>query len=901
MSDVESFGKWLQQRRKARDLSQEQLAEQIGVSPETIRKIERGTRRPSKEVAELLARALGVPENEWPEVVRFARLGDLGHDIGDVLSNAPTLGPRLHDRPRPRSVLPSYPNTFVGREREIEQARELLLAESVRLLTLTGPAGTGKTRLGVNVCNSLLNEFEDGVYFVGLAPLNDPAKVVPAICKVLGVKEVSTQPLLDSLIAYLRDKEILLFLDNFEQVVSAGVAIGELLSSCAGLKVLVTSRAVLHVYGEQEFPVPPLALPSPEAQVEAQAKELAGVGVLGQFGQYEAIDLFTQRTRAVVPQFELTEENASIVVGICRRLDALPLAIELAAARSKLLPPRALLTRLDQSLKVLTAGMQDLPPRQRTLRGAIAWSYDLLDEDEKALYRRMSVFVGTATLDAIERILDENGIPNPGLALEQSQRSKIKNREVLDLVQSLLDKSLVRQDERSGEPKFLMLWTLREYGQERLEESGEAQATRRRHATYFLKMAEEAAPHLTSAGRGPWLNRLEAEHNNLRAALEWCLSEQGDKEIGLRLAGALHWFWYYKGYLTEGREWLEKALALAGPLRRTAEGANALYAAGKLAYQQNDYAVMQSRLEESIASWRELGNERGLAHSLTILGVATTFLLRKAGQSGLDMVEEAVSLFRRLGDRWSLAFALEHLGDGVLYVLGSDLEAVRYKEESLAVYRELGDQWGIAYELREIGMFATWVGDYTEALHKLEEALALGRDIGDRWELATVFRGLGDVALFQGDLATANSMYDESLAIYRELGDRLYISNTLRVIGHLALQLGAYDKAQTVYRQSLDLVYKLGNKPNIALTLIGLAGVAEARGDPERAAILLGAAEAIREASHGMMPPADRITYERNLAAVRARLDEETISKAWDEGRAMTVDDAVAFGILDTN
>jgi predicted ATPase/transcriptional regulator with XRE-family HTH domain len=885
MGENSSFGEWLRGRRKKWGLTQAELAEQTNVSPETIRKIEAGTRNAGSDVAEGLARHLGVPEDDVERVVRFAKTGYLDREIGDVRAHISSPGPIEHARNRPTNRLPSFPTTFVGREKEVEQVRRLVLRDDVRLVTLTGPAGIGKTRLATQVSSSLMAEFEEWVFFVALSPLTDPTMVVPAIAKALDVKEVSGQPLLDTLVSYLRDKRVLLFLDNFEQVVHAGKDLGVLLIECGELKMLVTSRETLRVYGEHEFPVPALTLP------EAEAKELPDLEALANF---EAVNLFTQRTRAVVSDFQLTVDNAGTIVKICRRLDALPLAIELAAARSRLLTPEKLLARLDHSLEVLTAGMQDLPLRQRTLRAAIAWSYDLLDEDEKALYRQISVFVGPASLESIERISD----------LETSQQGEARSGQSVDLlslVESLLNKSLIRQDERFGEPKYGMLWTIREFGQERLAESGEAQAMSRRHAAYFLELAEEAEPHLTSAGRGPWLEQLEAEHHNLRAALDWCLSEEGDKEIGLRLAGALHWYWYFRGYLTEGRERLEKALTLAGAeYRRTALGAKALYAGGKLAYQQNDYAVMLPWLEESVSIWREVGDERNLAHALMILGSATTFLLRNAGHHGLDMLEEAISLFRQLGDRWGLAFALEHLGDGVWFVKSSEKEAIRLKEESLAVYRELGDQWGIAYELRELGGAAMWRGDYAVALPRLEEALEVGRGIGDRWELATVLRALGDVASFQDNLAEAESLYNASMAIYRELGDRLYISTTLRAIGHVARHLGEHQRAHTAYEQSLDLVCKLGNKPNIALTLAGLAGVAEAHGYPERAATLLGAAETIREASGGggwgrVVPPADRIAYERNLAILREQLDSRALSEAWARGKIMTLDEAIAY------
>jgi predicted ATPase/transcriptional regulator with XRE-family HTH domain len=541
MSLSESFGDWLRSRRKDRALTQEELADHIGCSTETIRKMEAGRRRPSRQMVRLLRQYLGVPVEDEPALMRLARSGqeteaeetpasgylaELPHlrTIRVEETSAGTAEPPL---PRPLTNLPGQRTTFIGRETERARVAQLLLRDDVRLLTLTGAPGIGKTRLSFQVAADLLAQglFPDGVYWTPLAPVTDPSLVLEAIAQSLKVagapssvyaSGLALMPRMEVILDSLRGKQMLLVLDNFEQVIPAGPLVVELLVACPRLKVMVSSREALNIYGEHEFLVPPLSMPTPQEPHTAQA-----------ISQSDAVNLFVQHSRAVNPDFALTDENAPIIAEICRQLDGLPLAIELAAARGKVLTPQAILDRLSSRLKLLTTAMQDLPPRQQTLRGAIVWSYDLLNEREKTLFRRMAVFVGGGTLDSIEAICRLPGEPE---------------RDPLDGISSLLSKSLLRRtDDPSGEARFRMLWTIREFGLERLAESGEENAIRRQHAAHFVRMAEAAEPHLESAEpeRGLWLGRLEAERNDLRAALEWCRSEAGDPELGSRLAAAL--------------------------------------------------------------------------------------------------------------------------------------------------------------------------------------------------------------------------------------------------------------------------------------------------------------------------------------------------------------------------
>src|SRR5829696_5669449 len=549
----------------------------------------------------------------------------------------PTSFPPLKTLDARMNNLPAQPTPLVGRERELGEVRDLLRAEGVRLLTLTGPGGIGKTRLGLQVGAELLDEFEDGVFFVALAPLTDTALVASAIASPLGVVETGERPLKEGLETYLRDKEVLLLLDNFEQVLDAAPLLGELLSECPKLKGLATSRSVLRVYGEHEYPVPPLELPSP-----------GRLPAIDRLSQYEAVRLFIERAKAARPDFSVTDENAPAVAEICTRLDGLPLAIELAAARIKLLPPRAMLERLGSRLKLVTGGARNLPERQRTLRGTIEWSYTLLEEGERVLFARLAVFSGGRTLEAIEAICDAKG----DLPVD-----------TLDGVSSLLDKSLLRQEEGpEGEPRFVMLETIHEYARERLEASGEAEEVRRLHAEYFLALAEGAEPELTGADQLACLERLEAEHDNMRAALQWSLEKE--PATAFRLAGMLARFWEIRSDFSEGSRWLEAALrqsARPDTITEATTRAKLLSEAGTFAYYRADYDHAIVLHGEALELYRELGDDSGVAFSLMCLGAQHN----QPGdyERAAPFFEEALALSRRIGDRRNIVITLHNLAD----------------------------------------------------------------------------------------------------------------------------------------------------------------------------------------------------------------------------------------------
>src|SRR5215210_5494141 len=563
---------------------------------------------------------------------------------------------------------------FIGREREVEEVKHRLLHPDVRLLTLTGPGGVGKTRLGLEVARQVMDQFEEGVCFAALAPISDPALVPSAIVQALRIKQGAGQSVVEALEQCLWERQQLLLLDNFERLLEAGPLLARLLSDCPRLKVLVTSRGVLRLQGEHKYEVPTLTLPP------------AGYRPSLEVDRYEGIYLFAERARAARSEFRITTKNAPAVIELCRRLDGLPLAIELAAARVSLLPPEAMLARLGN---MLAGGARDLPDRQRTLRATLDWSYGLLDEEERLLFARLAVFVGGWTLEGAEAVCD---VGEEGKALRH--------------MSALVDKSLAQQTNILHEPRFTMLETVREYALERLEESGELERLRRRHAGYFLELAEEEERESQGPLQGAWLDRLETEHDNLRAALEWSLTSQGDTEIGLQLTGALSHFWYMREHHSESRMWLESALERGSDA--TAARAKLLVGAGRLAWFQGELARANTLAEESLTLYRDLGDDAGAAFALLVLG--RTEVSRGNRGRGETLVEESLASFRRQKNMWGIARALIVLGAAALFEDDSDRATANF-QKSLAICRDLEDAEGIALSLLYLGYAAHMRGD----------------------------------------------------------------------------------------------------------------------------------------------------------------------------------------------
>jgi predicted ATPase/transcriptional regulator with XRE-family HTH domain len=793
-----SFGHWLMLRRKVLRLSCVELARRVGCATVTLHKIEADERRPSRQIAARLAELLAVAPQDHETFISAAR----GERSVDRL---PAPDQPVNDSARGgRAVrstdLPIPPTPLIGRATEVTAVRDLLLCLDVRLLTLTGAPGIGKTRLAIEVATDVANgqdghRFADGVFFISLAPIRDPGLVISTIAQALEVSASSSRPELESLQAYLRDRHILLVLDNFEQVLKAAPQLTALLAAAARLTLLVTSRVALHLYGEHRFAVPPLALPS--VQHLTAEVELASALV-----QYAAVELFVERAWSAAPSFALTDANALAVATICAHLDGLPLAIELAAARMALFAPQELLARSDHRLALLTEGAVDMPTRQQTLRRAITWSVDLLDAPEQALFRRLSVFMGGCTLEAAERVC--NAASDLGM-------------QVLDGVTALVDKSLLQREEGTdGWSRFTMLETIREYALERLTASGEYEAVRRHHAAYYRALAEAAEQAWDQPHEVEWLQRLVVVRPNLRAALQWAL-DTGEAEFAWRLNGALFSFWIYCSSLREADDWLERALALQGEEHTpaaTAAKAKMLITAGYPAVLQGDYARAQARFEHGLALYAQIGDQRGIA--------------------------------------WSLR------GCGFVAMLRGDLKQVEsYDEQSLALCREAQDIRGVAWSLY----------------------------------------GLAYLVLAQGDMARAQGLLEEALARLREQGIMFGIFRALLALGFIMLNRGQVARAAELYREGLTLGRQIRFQQFIPDALEGLAGVAVAHGQPERATWLLGAAEALRESIGTPRWRVYQTSYERALAAARTQLDDAAWAAAWAKGRAMPLEQAVAYAL----
>ena len=859
----------------------------------------------------------------------------LAKDPADRYASARELGTALaamtlqqQSPAESRNNLPIQLSSFVGRERELAQVKQMMTTS--RLVTLVGAGGCGKTRLALRVAGELLAEYPDGVWLVELEALSDPALIVQKASSALRLGEESSRPQLDRLIDFLRTKHLLLVLDNCEHVISACAQLAEtILRACPTVWILATSRETLSIAGEGTFGVSSLSVPDPSrlppgGEVEDLASDLLA---------YEAVQLFVERAAAVQPNFRLTNAVAPAVAQICHRLDGIPLAIELAAARMKALSVDQIAARLDDRFQLLTGGSRTALPRHQTLQALIDWSYDLLADAERALLDRLSVFAGGWTLEAAETVCAGN---------------RVQAADVLDWLTRLVDKSLVLVEEQNGEARYRMLDTIQQYAREKLLRSGDVARVRARHLDFYVRVAEEAEPYLRSEDQLWWLNRLEAESYNARAALGWAQAS-GEMESGLRLAGALFLFWLLRGYADEGRRWLEGTLMLTGRPAHGPVRAKALRAAGFLAVSQGDGAAGRSQLDEGLTLFREAGDQAGISDSLLGLGRAAYFqgdyatarslfeeslsVGRAAGYPWgsaqalyrLGMVlliqgdyaqartyfEESVAIFRKLGDRWGLSYSLTALGEEALR-RGDYAIARSVLEESYSVFQELGSKSGTAMALSELGWLALSQGDYLAARSRFEESLALRRVTGHRVGMATAFNMLGDVALHLGEYQQAKALIDKGLALRKEAGSKSGIAWSLQNLGYLAQHQGEHRQAAALFEESLGLFLELGNKVGVAECLEGLASVSVAHLGPEtraggehaagcgaadRPLRLLGAAEALREVADTPLPPYRRADYDRDLAAARAQLDEAACGAAWAEGRAMSIEQAVAYAL----
>jgi predicted ATPase/DNA-binding SARP family transcriptional activator len=777
---------------------------------------------------------------------------DRAHPQADTAGIAPS-GP-----PASQHNLPIALTSFIGREPEIVEVQRLLA--TTRLLTLAGPGGCGKTRLAIETAAAVLPSYPDGVWLIELAALADPALLPQTVASTLGVREVSGQPLTETLTAALRSKHLLLLLDNCEHIIAACAYLAEaLLRACPYLRILATSREPLHVAGEMIWLVPALSLPDPR-----QLPPLADLL------QYEAIQLFVERARTVVASFQVADHHAAALAQICARLDGMPLAIELAAARINMLTLEQLAVRLDDCFRLLTGGSRTALSRQQTLRAALDWSYDLLTEREQALLRRLAVFAGGFTLEAAEAIC-----VGGDLAAD----------DVFDLLSRLVAKSLVVPEQQGALARYRLLETVRQYSAAKLRDTDEEVSVRGRHLDWYLALARRAEPHLMGPQQKQWLSALQQERDNLRVALEWSLNDSETQDTthdtrddllpvssssvaqspvslsrrdpGLRLARGLTWFWYLDGGLNEGRAWFERALARTNEAERTWARAMALYGAGFIALHQHqgDLTIARWRLEASSTILREVGEPHELAMALFVLSVVA--INQGDERAALACLEESLELFKAVGNQEYYALSLMHMGD-------------------VALGRS----------------------EWAAARTRYEDALAIHRQRGSMWGVAQLLNNLGEVARCEGDHMRAGQFYEEGLALFRELGSSGDIARSIHNLGYVAQAQGDMDQARARFTESLGLFQERGNTRGIIECIAGKAGVLGAQGQGERAVRLLGATAAQLEAIGVAMWPADRIDYHRNEASIRAVLGEAAFATAWAAGRALTLKQAIveAFG-----
>ncbi len=742
----------------------------------------------------------------------------------------------------PTGNLPGALSSFIGRQREMAEVERLLA--DYRLLTLTGAGGCGKTRLALQVAGALQDSYPDGVWLVEFAPLADGDLVPQALAAVLGVREQPGQPLSGSLIEYLQRRELLLLFDNCEHLIGdcARLAAG-LLAACPGVCLLATSREPLGVHGEGVWVVPPLSLPAPQPWRSPTTAQEA----LAAYRQSEAIQLFVARARATAPSFELTIEDGPWVAEVCRRLDGIPLALELAAARLRALSARQIAEHLDDRFQLLTSRLRTVPQRHQTLEATLDWSHDLLSEKEQTLLRRLAVFASGWTLAAADAVCSGNGI---------------ESGEVLDLLSNLVDKSLVVVESRPDQRRYHFLETIRQYAHRHLAAASESEATRHRHLAYYLQWTEAAAPHLYSTSQPHWLVEFDAEYDNLRAALDWSLNTAGTEEAGLRLVATCWKYWRLRGYFSEGRERMLAALSREWAQEQTEARAWALVRASNLAYIQSDFPAVGPTAEEALAIFRSLG-----------LGVSEGVGL------SLDILAELAT------------------------EVGDYATADRLFEEALAIFQEINNESGTADMHMQLGWSAMRAGDYKRAEALLNQSLPTFRRLDDRQLLGLNLSGLGELALRQGQLARANEFLEESLSARREIDERWGIAASLGSLGWVALLQGNFERMRDRLGESMAIRVVLGDQSGIAWCLekIAEAAVIQAQARPAtqrrlmlaRAACLLGVANTLREPIGSIIDPADQPGHARSLQELRVAIGDEAFDTAWAEGTRLTPQQAL--------
>jgi predicted ATPase/transcriptional regulator with XRE-family HTH domain/Tfp pilus assembly protein PilF len=833
-----SFGYWIRRQRKALDLTQSALANRVGCSRITITKIERDERRPSRIMAERLADALCIPNAEHPLFIEVA----LAERSPEGLALPATFDSSSPPQSIPGFIynLPVPVTSLVGRKREIAEVSRLLKRKPVRLLTLLGPGGVGKTRLAITVASRLGRLFKNGVAFVPLSAIGDPELILTKIAETLHVPETQGRSLMDSLLDHLQNYQMLLLVDNFEHVLAAATLISKLLESVPNLKVLITSRAALHLSGEYEYPVPPLQLP--EVVFQPGERSPLRTELVSTLKRNESFQLFVQRASAKRLDFEADSKTAPYVAEICRRLDGLPLAIELAAAKIKTESPKTLLNRLEDRFETLTGGPRDLPVRLQTLRNTFEWSYELLAEREKCTFNRLGVFAGGCSQQAAEAVC----------CIQPLDRSELN-----DVLSSLVDQSMLqRTDDAGQELRYEMLSVLQEYALEQLVERNEEDGMRRKHLEFFTRLAEAAEPHLWDEEQEIWGKRLVTELDNLRTALSWSLERSSARkdeiELGSRLAGALWYFWYGRGYLHEGRRWLRYAVnRVTWPSKARAK---AVTAASVLAWQQGENQQARLLADEAIQLWRQFEDLEGLGEILHMMG--------------------------------HIVFDQQ------------DYQAAQHLfQESLEVYEEAGEKAMQACLISDLGMLAYHQGDFKKARQLYEQSLTMFGELGSKDGIASTYLRLGDLERLAGEYERAFEFYQRAREIFEELELKLEIASAHHKLGYIYQQRCEFWQARKMFIRALELQAEMGNKQGIIECLAGLAGLAATNRQPDLAAQLFGAAQALKQATGLPLAPADQAAWGQYENQARQQLAPAEFDRYWQQGFFMPNSQAVTIAL----
>jgi predicted ATPase/transcriptional regulator with XRE-family HTH domain len=880
IDNPETFGQWLKQRRMLLGFTQAELANALNCSTITIRKIEADERKPSKQVAYLLADFLRIADQDRELFISFsrsepglsrveplvARFSQAGMPSG-VLAKNNLPFPRIVDALPP---LPAPRTSFIGREQEQSRLHHLLSEQDARLVTITGAPGVGKTRLVLEVGARLSKVFTEGVCFIPLAHIRSPNDVGWAIAQGLGGTGGNDTNHLDNLVAILRNRFCLLILDNFEHVLEAAPLVTELLKACPQLKVLATSREPLHLYGEHEIHVSPLPLPDYKNLAFSSGDPTSALL------QFPSVRLFIQRCQSILPDFQLTPANAEAVANICFRLDGLPLAIELAAARSKIYAPESILLQLKDKFQFLSKGMRDFETRHKTLNAAIDWSYQLLAPQEKQLFERLSIFSGFFTIDDVRTVCFFAETP-----VEHLDE---------DVLISLVEKSLIQSSE--GGKRFFLLETIREFALNQMETHGNFTILQAAHAHHFLGLAKQASSHLHQPEAALWLDRLDENYVNIRAALSYAFG-RGPFHDSLEVAASLLFYWFRRSTFSEGYLWLDTAVKHLDACENLALRANVLTSFGAIGYFLRVGAPFEDRLNEALALWRKLGDLHGEA-------VALFWLSLVSHESSYLYLDESIALFRQAGDPWWLAFSL-WLQAAFTVSGGGRPVAIASLEESERLFLRLEDPYGLSYTHAAFGRAKMHSGDLHAARRHLEKALVLKQSFGDKWGIAQVVKDMGEVVLLTAtepkDYQHARILLEESITRFRELNTQhIEIVHTMHLLGHVLAGQNDFSQAQKLYQETLLLgkAYQIGAKA-MATYLVGPAHLAFLSGKPFLAAQLISAIYTYDPQYPRPIDCAGKIMMQDLRSAVQSQLSPTEYELAWQAGKRLTIDEAITL------